>query len=194
VEPPEKHAADDKPKSHLESGKTIWVCRVQKPGEVPQDLVTLLPPEDTFNKGIIPEAIVGVLKRPLKEGEAIEPENFVRNKFFNDFMHEFIASHGPQLEGLQAEARRQGEGWVYVVDARTATPEGKVPPADILGVFEVKAGRLIAQSYKRNQKHVLLSKDGFFRLPPELHEQLRKELTVRNSKPRKGGDRERDKK
>ena len=68
--------------------------------------------EATSLLAIIPVAIVGVLKRPLKEGETIEPENFVRNKVFNDFLHEFIASHGPDSEGLRAEARRQGEGCV----------------------------------------------------------------------------------
>jgi hypothetical protein len=188
VEPSGTPAADNARKDGLGLGKTIWICRVEQPGEVPQDLVTLLPPKETFAKGIIPEAIVGVLKRPLNEGEAIRPENFIRNKLFNDLMHEFIARHGPELKGLQAEAQRQGEGWVYLIDGRTATPQGNVPPTDIIGAFEVKAGRLVAQSYKRNPRHVLLSLEGFFRLPPELHEQLLKELTARNSKIQKGAD------
>ena len=187
VESSEKHASDDTKKDQLELGKTIWVCRVQKTGEEPQELVTLLPPNDAFSKGIIPEAIVGVLKRPLTEGEAVKPENFVRNKIFNDFMHEIIAREGLKLKELEVEARRQGEGWVYLVDARTAAPREKVPPHDIIGAFEVKAGRLIAQSYKRNHRHILLSQEGFFRLPPEIYEELLKELKVRNSKSQKGG-------
>ena len=192
VEPPQKYVADDG-KDRLELGKTIWVCRIQKPGEVPQDVLTLLPPQITFTKGIIPEAIVGVLKRPLKEGEAITSETFVRNKVFTDFMHEFIALHGPEVEGLQAEARKQGEGWVYLIDARTANPQGKVPPHDIIGAFEVKAGRLVPQSYKRNPNHVLLSQDGYFRLPSELQGGLLRELTTRSSRPRKGDDGEQGK-
>jgi hypothetical protein len=188
VDLPVNHAADDARNDRLELGKTIWVCRIQQPGEQPQDVVTLLPPKDTLTKGIIPEAVVGVLKRPLNEGGAIAPENFVRNEVFTDFMHEVIALHGPDLEGLRAEARRQGEGWVYLIEARTAYPQGKVPPHDIIGAFEVKAGRLVARSYERNPKHDLLSRDGFFRLPPAVHEELLRELTARSSQPRKGGD------
>jgi hypothetical protein len=117
----------------------------------------------------------------LEDGEPIAPENFVRNKVFNDFMHEFIARQGPKLKGLQAEARRQVEGWVYIIDARTATPQGKVPPHDIIGAFEVKAGQVVADSYRRNDNHVLLSKEGFFRFPPQLQKELSAELVERNS-------------
>lgn len=86
--------------------RNVYVCRVHEPGQEPQDLVTPLPPEVTFSQGIIPEAIVGVHKRCLEDGGAIEPEHFVRNKVFNDFMHEVIARHGPELDGLRTEARR----------------------------------------------------------------------------------------
>src|SRR5262249_6475934 len=116
VAQPQVQAGADAQKNRLDSGKTIWGCRVRKPAEGPQGIVTLLPPEEMFTKGLIPEAIVGVLKVPLKEGEAIKPENFVRNKVFYDFMHEVIARVGPELKGLKAEARRQGEGWVYLID------------------------------------------------------------------------------
>ena len=188
VERPQVHAEDDAQKKRLQSGETIWVCRVQMPGEGIQDLVTVLPSEEMFTNGLIPEAIVGVLKAPLKEGEAIKPENFVRNKVFNEFMHEVIARVGPDSKGLQAEARRQGEGWVYLIDGRTKTPEGQVPPQDIIGGFEVKAGQLVARTYKRNPKHVLLSQAGFFRLPVELNELLKKELTERNNKAKKSDE------
>lgn len=180
--------ADDRRGGHPELGKSIWVCQVQDPEQGPQFFVTLLPPEESFARGIIPEAIVGLLKKPLEEGEAIGPEDFVRHKIFNDFMHEFIARRGPTLEGLRAEARRQGEGWVYLIDGRTATPEGKVPPEDIIGAFEVRSGQLVDDSYRRNSNHVLLSRDGFFRLPPELRGELLRELTDRNANPSKWGD------
>ncbi len=182
VDQPQVQAEIDGQKDHPESGQTTWVCRVEKPGEEPQDLVTSLPPEELFIKGLIPEAIVGVLKTPLKKSEAIKPENFVRNKVFNDFMHEFIARGGPELKGLKAKAQQQGEGWVYLIDARTPTPQGQVPPQDIIGGFKVKAGLLVVGTYKRNPNHVLLSQDGFFRLPPELNERLKQEVTARNSK------------
>src|SRR4051812_24574704 len=85
-----------------------------------------------------------------------------------------------------AEAKRIGEGWVYVIDARPANPRGRVPPEDILGAFEVKAGRVVTDSYRRNAKHVILSKDGFFQLDAVLRKRLLGELASRHGGPREG--------
>src|SRR4029077_14408341 len=114
------------------------------------------------------EAIVGVLLRPLESGEAITPSVFARNRVFVEFMHSVIARRGPQLPGLIAEAKRQIEGWVYVVDQRTPTPQGAVPPEDIVGSFEVKNGPVTPRSYRACPKHMILSANGFFNLGPEL--------------------------
>lgn len=99
----------------------INVCRVDTP-EGTKDYVTCLSHERVFERGLPGEAIIGVLLRPLEAGEAITPEVFARNRLFVDFMHSVIARRGPQLAGLIAEARRQGQGWVVVVDQRTRTP------------------------------------------------------------------------
>jgi hypothetical protein len=103
--------------------------------------VTLLAPERVLANGLAPEAIVGVLSRPPRSGERITPELFARNRVFVDFLHEVIARHAPSQPGFQAEARRLGNGWIYVVDQRTPTSQGPVPPEDIIGAFEVKVGK-----------------------------------------------------
>jgi hypothetical protein len=97
---------------------------------------------------------------------------------FVDFMHGVIARRGSDLPGLVEEARRQGNGWVYIVDQRTRTPEGPVPPEDIIGAFEVKGGQIVPGSYRRSPKHKILSADGFLQLGSELQSCLLAEIAV----------------
>jgi hypothetical protein len=96
---------------------------------------------------------------------------------FVDFLHDVISRHGPNLPALLAEAQRLGHGHVYVIDGRTPTPHGDVPPHDIIGAFQVEGGRVTPGSYQRNPNHMLLAAGGFFRLDPALHERLVAELT-----------------
>ena len=159
----------------------IFVCRVETANGV-SDYVTLLSPDTTFSEGLPPEAVVGVLAHPLKANEQITPDIFSRNRVFLDFMHEVIARYGPNHPGLQAEALRQGNGFVYVIDQRTKDARGTVPPEDIVGRFEVKDGEVVPESYRRNSSHVILSPDGFFRLDSTLHQRLLEELFARCSK------------
>ncbi len=172
------------------TGLPISVCRVQTPDGV-KDYVTCLPQEQVFAHGLPPEAILGVLLRPLGEGEAITPDVFARNRAFVDFLHAVVARRAPGLPGLRAEARRQGDGWVYIIDQRTRTPQGPVPPEDIVGVFAVKGGEVVPGSYQRNPNHRLLSADGFFRLGAELQACLLEELANR-AEPGAAPDRPRD--
>jgi hypothetical protein len=153
----------------------ITVCRANMPDGV-KDYVTCLPNEHIFARGLAAEAIVGVLLRPLEPGEAITPAVFARNRVFVDFLHGVIARRGPELPGLLAAARRQGEGWVYVIDQRTRTPADAVPPEDIIGAFEVQGGQLVPGSYRPSPKHMILSADGFFQLGDELQACLLEEL------------------
>jgi hypothetical protein len=155
---------------------TVFVCRVQSPEGV-NDYVTLLPPELAFSRGLAPEAIVGVLSHPLAEGEPITPAVFARNRIFVEFLHAVIARRGPSLPDLIAEAERQRNGRVYLIDGRTPTPEGAVPPEDIIGAFEVRDGRIVPGSYNACPNHGVLSSNGFFQLPSELHALLVEELS-----------------
>jgi len=157
---------------------SIGVYPTKTPGGL-REYVSCLPHEHVFAHGLAPEAIIGVLLRKLKPGEAITPEVFARNRVFVDFMHEVIARRGPELPGLIAEARLQREGWVYIIDQRTRTPQGEVPPEDIVGCFQAKDGVVIPASYQRSPRHLILSADGFFQLGRELQACLLEELTNR---------------
>jgi hypothetical protein len=70
---------------------------------------------------LISEAIVGVLLRPLATGERITPEVFARNSGFVQFMHDAIARFAPEQADCRSEAKRQGGGWIYIIDGRTKT-------------------------------------------------------------------------
>jgi hypothetical protein len=159
---------------------SVYVCRVDTP-EGSKDYVTMIAPEVVFAQGLAPEAIVGELLRPLEPGEPITPQIFARNRVFVEFMHSVIARYGPQQPGCQAEAKRLGEGWIYIIDQRTPTPQGPVPPEDIIGAFEVKGGEVVPRSYRASPKHMILSPRGFFQLEDGLQVCLLRELEARNS-------------
>ena len=113
-----------------------------------KDYVSCLPHELVFARGLVGEAIMGVLLQPLDRQERITPDVFAPNRVFVDFMHDVVARRGPEQPGLVAEAQRQSDGWLYVIDQRTPTPGGAVPPEDIVGWFEVRGGQVVAGSYK----------------------------------------------
>lgn len=155
----------------------IVICRVDTPsGEA--DYVTCLSHEHVIANGLPFEAIIGVLLRPLESAEAITPEVFARNPAFVEFMQGVIARRGPELPGLIAEAERQGNGWIVVVDQRTGTPQRGVPPEDIVGVFKVQNGQVAPSSYTPSPNHQILSSRGFFQLDQELQECLLDELST----------------
>jgi hypothetical protein len=156
----------------------ISICRAHTPDGV-KDYVTCLPHGQVFTHGLPPEAIVGMLLRPLDPSEGITPAVFARNRVFVDYLHGVIARRGPGLPGLMAEARQQGDGWVYIIDQRTRDPRGRVPPEDIVGGFAVAGGRIVPDSYRPNPNHLTLSADGFFRLGAELQACLLEELAAR---------------
>jgi hypothetical protein len=112
----------------------VYVCRVQTP-EGTKDYVTLLPPEPMFSRGLAPEAIVGELARPLSDGEPVAPEIFARNRVFVEFLHAVIGRRGPSLPGLVTEAKRQGDGWVYILSNGRAVLAGRSLP-------RISSGRL----------------------------------------------------
>ena len=144
------------------------------PEEESKDYVTCLSTERLSRyTGIPSEGIIGQILRPLGPGERITPGNFAANAVFVDLMQGVIASRGPQTKDLIAEAKRIGEGTLYVIDRRARAPEGSVREIleqDIFGEFEVKKGRIVPGSYRPNLKHYILTEDGFFQLGPQLEE------------------------
>jgi len=132
-------------------------------------VVSLLPEDLVFRLGLTRQAVVGVIVDSNRE---LTPENFRPNKAFVDLLHSTIATYGPELEPLREAARQQVTGWLYVIDGRTPTPTGEVPPHDICGRFDLRDGVVVQDSYERNPNHDILSENGLFRLEPTLQQRL----------------------
>lgn len=159
----------------MQSDLPLLVCKVHQ-ADGPVAYVTLTPQDQLAVRGIAPQEIVGQIVDPGRPG--IAPDNFARNRVFVEFLHGVIARHGPSLPGLRAQAQRQGEGIVALVDGRAETPQATVPPEDILGAFQAADGRILAGSYRPNPNHRILSARGFFRLDPQLRQHLLDELAA----------------
>lgn len=161
----------------------VFVFTVWESGAA-TDYATVLPPEVFSKAGAAGDAIVGTLARGEGADGSLSSEGFVPNEGFSRFLHRMVAEHAPASEGLQAEAARVGSGKVYIVDRRTPTPEGPVPPEDIIGGFEVTSGRVVPGSYTPNPSHRLLTDRGFFHLEDELHRKMVAELAARSNQVR----------
>jgi hypothetical protein len=165
----------------MTTDECIYVVDVQTPdGE--KHYVTLLPPDTSFSQGLMREVIAGELLAPWESGKPFIPEFFVPNPAFVEVMHEVIGRVGPELPNCRAEAHRIGDGFLYLIDQRTPTPGGAVPPEDIIGAFEVRSGAVVEESYRSNSNHKILSTHGFFRLDAQLRERLVREFESRNRK------------
>ncbi len=136
-------------------------------------LLSALTPERALEAGVPSEAILGEL---VDGPERLVPESFRPNPVFARFLHWVIARHAASSPGLTAEARRQRDGFVYVIDQRTPTPQGPVPPEDLLGGFEVKGGVVVR--YHASPNHRLLTHNGPLRLDPWYQAKLLEELNI----------------
>ena len=155
----------------MESQLPITLCDVRTPDGL-VTYATLIPPEEMATRGLAAQAILGQVLDRGRGDDLLAPDNFARNRAFVDFMQEVIRRHGPSVPDLVAAARAQRSGWVYIVDGRTPTPQGPVPPEDIIGGFQVEAGDVVADSYQANPNHRILSQRGFLQLDPFLRQRL----------------------
>lgn len=131
----------------------------------PQQFVTMVDQDSIVEHGLRPEQIVGQLRTPTAEGGKVEADNFMPNVAFVDFLHDFVARTAAEDKGLLEVAASGKVENLFVVDQRTAAPDGNVPPEDILGAFEVRNGSITAADYQSNRgKHQLLTDRGFFNL------------------------------
>jgi hypothetical protein len=94
-------------------------------------------------------------------------------------LHQVIADHIAASPGIRLEGKRQGDGYVYLLDGRTPQPDGQVPPEDIIGAVAVHGGSVVPGSYQHNPNHRLLTADGWFVLPPDIEIALQDELRAR---------------
>jgi len=149
---------------------------------VPEIVLSIVAPEEvTSLPEMPPEAIAAVVQAPdFSEGSEIPVDAVRPNRTFIEFMHHVIRTRGPRDAGLLEAASRQVDGWVYVIDLRTPEgPRGGVPPEDVVGGFEVRAGKLIAESYWPNAAHQVFTTNGLVQLPASLRVAVVEELTQR---------------
>ena len=132
------------------------------------EVLSFLPPRQVFPHGLPGIAVQGTFTDSQRT-----VEGFRVNPAFVDFMHEVISTVGPTDLSMQEAAAKQGNGWLYVIDLRTPEgPLGRVPMEDIIGGFKVTDGKIQADSYWRNEQHLVLTKNGPVRLPQSLREAL----------------------
>jgi len=125
--------------------------------------LAILRPEEADKRGGMPlEAIIGIWY-----GDEPSPDRFTPNLYFVDFMHDVIKSAGPTDPSLLATASQQQEGWLFVFDHRQ---QGDTPTEDIIGAFEIRQGMIVADTYWRNDDHVVFSEKGPVQLPPTLQQ------------------------
>jgi hypothetical protein len=150
----------------------------QSPPEDTRHIISVISPDDIASLGRLPnEAIAGFLVREPNAGEKLAPEHVRPNPVFIEFMHQVIRRSGPDDPQLQAAAKQQQAGWLYIIDLRTPEgPQGRVPPEDIIGAFQVQSGRVIPESYWANEKHQVYSEHGLVRLPSFFQEAFIREL------------------
>jgi hypothetical protein len=138
----------------------------------------LSPAEVQHLGGFLPQAIIAAYR-------GARPDRLRGNPAFVTFLHDVIRRHGPKDPALLAEARRQGKGWVYVIDLGTPDgPGGRVPAEDIVGGFEVRGGSVLEDRYWANPGYVVYSSArsgpsssrGLVKLPPTLEDALFREL------------------
>jgi hypothetical protein len=120
--------------------------------------------------------IEGIMGELVAGPECFDPEHFLQNDRFVAFLHSVMARHAADCPGLQAEARRQREGFVYIFDGRTPTPGGEVPPEDIIGAVGIRGGKVL--QYQPNPNYKILTAHGLIRLDPWFQAQLLEELKV----------------
>ena len=149
----------------------IYISRVVTP-EAKGDYVSLLPPKGD----LIAETVIGVLRTPQSGDPVISTDTFTRNGVFVDFMHDVIRREAPKLPAYKTEARRVGNGPVYVIDQRAAEQQTPIQPEDVFGAFEASNGELVPGSYETNPTHKILSERGFFRLEAALRAALMRDL------------------
>jgi hypothetical protein len=122
-----------------------------------------LSPEEVNRIGELKgEAIVGFIS-----DYTFRLDTFIPNKLFINFMQQVIAIKALQDPLFQSTAMEKQEGWIYIIDDRASELEEPLPE-DIIGVFEVKIGNLILDSYRPNENYAIFGKRGLFQLPPFL--------------------------
>jgi hypothetical protein len=104
-------------------------------------------------------AIVGQMK--LAAGGAPDWHSFQKNRTFLDFYTRFMRGELPTKPEMLERARVKPGEYIYVIDARTPTPEGEVPWVDIVGHYQTKTdGTAKSETFEYNEEHLLVRGEG----------------------------------
>jgi hypothetical protein len=144
-------------------------------GDRSERVISFVSPAEVKSLGGLPaEAVVG---RFEGDDDNVSVESFQQNGLFVEFLHRVIRTAGPVDRELRAAAAQQGDGWVYIIDLRTPDgPQGRVPPEDIIGAFEVQLGQIKAEAYQPFPAHRVYTRNGLVVLPPSLRREFVRRL------------------
>lgn len=137
----------------------------------PRQLLSVLSPDDLQGRPLPEPAIIGHFLGPA---DALTPDTFVTNPLFEAFVQWVVAMHAATMPELLEKAAGLGDGYVAVVDQRSAGGHFSVPEEDVLGSFEVRGGKVAG--YRINARHQTLTKDGLVELEGPLLAALLREL------------------
>jgi hypothetical protein len=149
----------------------------KRPGEV--CYLAALSHDVVFRHGLPLQAIVGEALASAGEVMShgvggVDYDHFKPNPEFTRFLHRVLAKHARQCPGVVLEARRQRTGHLYILDKRTPTPLGTVPPADIIGAVEVQNGAAIG--YQGSPQYEPFGRNGLMQLDSWLEARFTEEL------------------
>jgi hypothetical protein len=148
----------------------MWIFDIEnEPYKKRSRALSPISPEQVETIGSLKgEGIIGFI-----DGKVLSIDNFTPNRVFKEFMQTVIASEAPKDSELQTAALEQQAGWLYIIDNRVADLDrAETSPEDILGVFEIKEGRIVANSYQPNENYLIFGNNGLMQLPASLHESL----------------------
>ncbi len=165
--------APQRPKVSMTHSLPLILLRVD--GTTPRCVVVISSSGQAPKRSIQAIEIVGQFRL---QGNEVDKSvaSFSRGREFTNFLHAAIARNGPTLPGIQAAVAEQADGYVYVIDGRTPTPQGRVPNEDIIGAFQIHDGKVGPDSYQQFEAHRLYTERGFFQLDDDLAQLVLKDL------------------
>ena len=127
-----------------------------------------------------PNAFAAIAGKFLQDPNKYENPQFIENETFVEMMHKTIVDGLLTYEDLVDRMRAGVEKYIYLIDKRTPSPQGEVPPEDIYGCIEMVEDGSI--DYTPNPNYKIYGKNGFFYLcRPVMYDIIRNSLLVINS-------------
>lgn len=137
--------------------------------------LSFLTPETVTQYGLPAEAVLGEVD-PKQSDMTVD--GFVANEAFLTFMHAIVAELAGSLEKMKGQAKKVGNGPVYVMDYRSLNSGEKPPFEDVIGWFGARDGEIVPDSYNSSPKYKLLTNAGPIALEPSLEAELLKRVNA----------------